>query len=126
MPCFTALFHALARAGAESLVGSQKAVHGDEAWIRVYRALDHKQAKQACTDRQALRHFPEDFQDFAATFVNFQMMRHDCDYDPQERLSKAVVLQDIDTAEAALRRFARASARERRAFVALVLFRRRP
>jgi len=68
---------------------------------------------------------PEDFQDFAATFVHFQMMRHDCDYDPQERLSKAVVLQDIDTAEDALRRFAGASARERRAFVALVLFRRR-
>jgi len=55
---YYALFHALARAGAESLVGSQKAVHGDEAWVRVCCALDHKQAKQACTDRQALRPFP--------------------------------------------------------------------
>ena len=54
-----------------------------------------------------------------------QSTRQRADYDPLSRFTKTDVLQDIATAEQVIAGFATALAKDRRAFCAHVLFKRR-
>lgn len=122
---YYALFHCLARCCADTLVGGPGAVRSSHAWRQVYRALEHGFAKNACTAREFINKFPQEIQDFADTFVTMQEKRHTADYDPWARFQKSEVLADITAAETAVARLARAAIKDRRAFSAYVLFKKR-
>jgi hypothetical protein len=64
-------------------------------------------------------------EDFANTFVSLQSKRHGADYDPSARFKKSEVRQDISTAQQAISDFNKVSVKDRRAFCAFVLFKRR-
>jgi len=62
---------------------------------------------------------------FANAFVQLQVRRHTADYDPSAEFAYPAVEEDLLTADRALRAFALAPARDRRAFCVHVLFRER-
>ena len=72
-----------------------------------------------------MKEFPRDVEDLANTFVTMQMKRHQADYDPSERFYKSSVQQDIAQVEDVIQRFSSVSIKNRRAFAAFVLFRKR-
>lgn len=122
---YYAVFHHLARTSADLLIGGKKSGSTNRAWRQVYRALDHKPAANACIDG-TLTLFPKGIQDFADAFTTLQKKRHNADYDPFVIFTKSGVQQDIATAGAAMAAFDAESARDRRAFCAFVLFKKRP
>ena len=99
-------------------------MRGQPGWVRIYRALNHRRAEQACRGRD-MRSFSVEIRDFASHFVDLQDQRHRADYDPAATFYKTDVQRLIVDARAVLEEFDRANRRERRAFAALVLFRAR-
>lgn len=107
------------------LIGGNNVPRSLEAWRQTYRALEHKTAKNRCSEDFVSR-FPQAIRDFANVFVALQVKRHVADYAPDATLYKSDVQQDIVDAENAIRRFLRVRAEHRRAFAAHLLFTRRP
>ena len=123
---YYALFHCLAECCANMIVGGTGANRSQPAWNQAYRALEHGLARNRCADQERVRRFPHDIQDFAKQFVHIQKRRHSADYDPDPPgFNKSDVVQDIRDAEDVIRRFARVSAKDRRAFAVYVLLRSR-
>lgn len=122
---YYALFHCLASCCANLLVGGAGADRSKHAWHQVYRALEHGTAKKSCTDQALLKRFPKEIEDFANMFVIMQEKRHSADYNPRERFYKSSVNQDIADATDVVKRFGACTIKDRRAFAALVLFKRR-
>jgi len=121
---YYALFHCLARSSANALVG--KAGTKGRAWNRVYRALEHRTARIACSNKAILKEFPADIQAFADAFVEMQKMRHRADYSPMETFNKSEVEQEIAKARLLIEDYEKAELKHHREFAALVLFRHRP
>lgn len=69
--------------------------------------------------------FPEAIQDFADTFVAMQTKRHDADYDPYARLTKSEVHADIAIARQVIAAFNSQPHKDRRAFSAHIVLKRR-
>jgi disulfide oxidoreductase YuzD len=107
------------------LVGGVGADKSKKAWAQVYRALDHGTTKNACLQNDVIRKFPKSIEDFANVFVTLQKKRHDADYDPFSKFTKTEVLQDIATVEQAIFDFGNVNTKDRRAFCAFVLFKKR-
>jgi uncharacterized protein (UPF0332 family) len=124
--CYYAFFHALARNCADTLIGSGGASQSNLAWTQVYRSLDHGFAKNACEEKTALVHFPQPVRNFAIAFVALQKKRHTADYDPNLRLTKRQVDSDIKSARQVIGDFEKSPTKDKRAFAAHVLLRRRP
>jgi uncharacterized protein (UPF0332 family) len=124
--CYYALFHCLAKECADLLIGASKSNRSNEAWRQVYRSLDHSPTKDRCRDREMIKKFPKAIEDFANTFVTMQAKRHDADYDPFKTFVKSSVESDIVLIEEAIRQFKAANAKDRRAFCAYVLLKKRP
>lgn len=122
---YYAMFHCLARNCADLLVGGSNAIRSRHAWRQTYRALEHGFAKSACKDSLVTR-FPKAIEDFANSFVTLQEKRHAADYDPSIKLAKSEVIADIKTAREAIMEFKKATTKDRRAFAAHVLFKKRP
>lgn len=118
------MFHCLARTCADLMIGGSGADRSHPAWTQVYRALEHGAAAHACRDNKALKQFPKEIEDFGNAFIALQNKRHSADYDPSARYFKSSVEQDIDIAASAIANLLSASARDRRAFAAFVLFKR--
>lgn len=97
-------------------------MRSEPAWVQVYRALNHGPAKASCKNQDVIRRFPDDVQDFADRFYSMQIKRHRADYDPTERFVRSDVVQDIDAADDAIRRFEAVPIKHRRAFAAWVVF----
>jgi hypothetical protein len=76
---YYAVFHALARMCADELIGGSKAK--GQAWSRVYRALDHRTAKQTLLSGDAALISPA-ITEIGRIFANLQEKRHEADYDP--------------------------------------------
>jgi len=96
------------------------------AWRQVYRSLEHGFAKKACSDKRVLRKFPQNVQNFANSFATMQEKRHSADYDPAApTVLKSDVVQDIQMAERVLTDFRDVPIKDRRAFAAHVLLKRR-
>lgn len=121
---YYALFHALARTAADSLVGEPATEHSAPAWRQTYRALDHGAAKTACSQARKLG-FPADIVACAEIFVELQQSRHDADYNPTFTTTQAEAIAAIVDAEAAIDKLARATPKARTAFAILLLLRRR-
>jgi len=122
---YYAMFHCLARNCADLLVGGTNALRSKHAWRQTYRALEHGFAKSACKDGLVAK-FPQAIEDFANNFVAMQEKRHAADYDPFVRLTKSEVVADIRAAKEAITEFQKVSIKDRRAFAAHVLFKKRP
>lgn len=69
--------------------------------------------------------FPKAIEDFGYAFVAMQEKRHTADYDPHARFTKTEVLADIALVTQAISDFENEDAKDRRAFCAFVLFKRR-
>ena len=120
---YYAMFHCLASVAANVLVGQRRS----PAWHRVYRALEHGRARNACENRRALAGFPPEVRGFADTFVMLQRARQRADYALDNGVyRKSDVLGDIASAETAIRQFEQADIRHRREFATQMLFRQRP
>jgi hypothetical protein len=119
------MFHTLARCAADLLVGGPGASKSSYAWQQVYRALEHGAVKNACANGKKVTLLPQEIQDFANTFVTMQQKRHSADYDPMATATKSEVLVDIGLVEKVINDFAKANIKDRRAFVALVIFKQR-
>jgi hypothetical protein len=122
---YYALFHCLAQLCADGFVGGTGADRSKPAWRQTYRALEHGAAKNACKNREMMRRFPQQIQDFAYAFVDLQERRHDADYDPSVKLTKSEVASSLELAEAAINGLKGVPLRDRRAFAAHVLFKKR-
>ncbi len=122
---YYALFHTLAKSCADLMIGGPGATKSKPAWQQVYRALDHRAIKSACQNKDIITQFPQQIQDFANMFVQMQEKRHRADYDPHEKSYKSTVTADVQAVEAIMTDFGRAPLKDRRAFAAWVLFKKR-
>ena len=110
---YYAMFHALCRNCADSVVGKRKSLRSQSAWLQAYRAVNHGHAKGQCSN---MGKFPKDIQSFAASFVILQEKRHQADYDPVHKLKRADVLTQIRTAKLFIKKLKESPIKDRRAF----------
>ena len=122
---YYAMFHTLARCGADLLVGATRASRRDPAWEQTYRALEHRHARTQCRNSTALRRFPPEILDFAEHFVLMQRYRHYADYAPVANFRRSEIMLLVDRVADLINRFNRVPSQERRAFAVYVLFRAR-
>ena len=116
---YYALFHCLARTCADGLAGRSRSVGNRPMWRRVYRALEHRQAKTRCENVPLS--FPEEIRDFGQTFAELQSKRHLADYDPDCSIGKSDVIANINDVRTAIDRFLATPASVRRDFAVHVL-----
>ena len=76
---YYAIFHALCRLCADKLIGGNR--DKTPAWQRVYRALEHKTAKNALLRKEVTDLHPA-LATFGVTFAILQDKRVAADYDP--------------------------------------------
>lgn len=76
---YYAMFHALARECANSLVGESEEW---EIYEPLYRSLDHGACTQLFKKQDVRVHFGETVAEIGACFISLQQHRHDADYDP--------------------------------------------
>ena len=121
---YYALFHAMAKNVADTMVGVAKQHRSERAWAHAYRGLQHGDAKTAC---EAVRNinFPQAIKDCADAFVELQLARHAADYDPAHRLTRAAAILAVRKAEDAVRKLRSAAAKDRHAFAVQVLVKKR-
>ena len=120
---YYALFHTLAHESADRFIGTGNNA-SKQAWVQVYRALDHRFAKDAGQRAKKLG-FPKEIVNFADTFRDLQEERHRADYDPSARFTRGDALIAVANAEQAMADLRNAPKQDRAAFAALVLFKRR-
>lgn len=121
---YYALFHGLAKLCADELIGVTRAE--TEPWVRVYRALDHADAKKALR-QDRLRHIGQAMQMFADVFVDLQERRHVADYDPRPfPYSRRSVRGYVQQARQALATLDQLESEHRRVLATAVLLKSRP
>ena len=110
---YYAVFHALARECANSLVGDDKSNQSNENWVDVCRGLSHTNIKNICKISSNVKNayknkntleieFLEEIKDFADAFNSLQSARNKADYNPKIELNKSAVIEYIETAEGAI------------------------
>lgn len=95
--CYYAVFHSLAKACADALVGTDPEVRSNRAWVEVYRGLDHGRCYESCQASLNVP-FPDGIKDFALDFMQLQVARHRVDYDPLARVDVMQALAFIEVA----------------------------
>ncbi len=118
---YYAVFHSLARIAADLIVGADR----NEAWHQAHRALEHGSAKNACLNQGAMLKFPLEIQEFAFAFATLQDARQRADYSLEDRYSQVDANTAIKMAHDAIGALKKAGTKDRRRFVAHVLFKRR-
>lgn len=118
---YYALFHAIASVAADTLIGTTADHRSSQSWRRVFRSLNHGQAKTQCsTKRHSL--VPTNLEPVADAFVALQEQRHTADYDPHAQLLLRDVQAHIALAERAIALLDSAPVTERRTFAAWIIF----
>lgn len=117
---YFAVFHALARVSAHSLVGEDREERPNRAWVEVYRGLSHGSCKNACAKASSIN-FPDEIKGFANIFVQLQDARKRVDYDPMCRPTAAEALQWVTIAEVSIRKLCEAETKSKIAFATWVL-----
>ena len=120
---YYAMFHALATSNADVLIGAPTDAATENAWIRVYRGLDHGTAR-----RELQRHRPEfsaGAQRFSNVFQEMQDRRHSADYDPTVRFTNQQAAEWLTLAETTITAFLETDRNERAYIAALTLVRGR-
>ena len=126
---YYAMFHALARCCADTLVGATRARRSRQAWRQTYRSLEHGHARNQCANQSMLRRFPSRIRRFAEQFVDMQRLRHIADYDPDPEpevdFDRIHISHLIAETARTITAFQSTDIIDRRAFSAFVLFRLR-
>ncbi|PUB14250.1 hypothetical protein DFP92_106124 [Yoonia sediminilitoris] len=117
---YYAVFHALARTCANSLVGRTPSQRPNKAWVEVYRGLNHGICKKACEQANTVE-FPACIHEFADAFQQLQEYRHKADYDPNLRFSKADAETWYEIARLSVTSLRTANNVDKKAFSAWVL-----
>ena len=117
---YYAMFHALCRNCADSLVGKTSANRSESAWRQMYRSVEHGFAKSQCANNRVMRLFPADIEAFAANFSELQGKRHEADYNPASSYQLDDVRTWIKTAETDINRLSNAPIKDLRAFAVWV------
>ena len=118
--CYYAVFHALAKTAADSLVGATKSTRPNKAWVEVYRGLAHGACKDACKKAGQIA-FPDTLHNFSDAFVQLQESRQRADYDPMYRPTKGEALVFVALAEKSIETLKSVSSKDKKAFVTWVL-----
>ena len=126
---YYAMFHALARCCADTLVGATRPRRSQQAWRQAYRSLEHGHARNQCANQSMLRRFPPRIRRFGEQFVDMQRLRHIADYDPDPEpeidFDRVHISHLIAESARTITAFQSADVIDRRAFAAFVLFRLR-
>ncbi len=122
---YYAMFHALCRNCADSLIGKTRDSRSQPAWVQAYRAVNHGFAKNKCKEQGVMERFPRDIQDFSNQFVILQAKRHDADYDPSSTFTRHDVLTSIDAAAIAIKKLQASNVKDRRAFAVWTVMNKR-
>ena len=69
--------------------------------------------------------FPAEILDFANQFAAFQEKRHKADYDPSHKLTRQVVITEIDSADTAIKKLEKAQIKHKRAFAVWTVMKHR-
>lgn len=117
---YYAVFHALARTCANSLVGKTPSKRPNKAWVEVYRGLNHGVCQKACEQASKVS-FPDCIQQFADAFGQLQEHRHKADYDPDLRFGKVDAETWYEIARLSVASLRSARSVDKRAFSAWVL-----
>lgn len=120
---YYALFHTIARQAAD-IFATTGENQSHPAWVQVYRSLDHGTAKEACKQAPGLG-FPPAIRTCANSFITLQEERHQADYNPDYRTTRADAQTRVDEAEAAIAALNAASPKDRRAFLIHLIIKKR-
>lgn len=128
---YYAVFHYIVTAAADEFVGKTK--RGVNRYTLVYRSIDHRALRELCNEAKKQQlplkfqkyvpatGFGPNIQAFASAVVELQEKRHAADYDPSIQIKTSDASLAIATARSAIRRFERAGAQRRKAFLTLLL-----
>ncbi|MCY4042728.1 MAG: hypothetical protein OXF45_02820 [Candidatus Dadabacteria bacterium] len=122
---YYAMFHALCKNSADCLVGKDRSEMVQSAWERVYRSIDHNDAKKRCNAISQEKKFPDEIRTFARDFVYLQMKRHEADYNPASTDKIEDAQAWIDTARRAIKQMEDAPMKDRRVFAVWVSYKER-
>lgn len=126
------LFHLVLTAAADEFIGRSRRTSVE--YSLAYRSIDHRALRDWCTEVakpvMAERYrryepkggFGQELKTFATALSELQRSRHEADYDPLLVLKRSDAALVLATARTALLRLNQASARDRTAFLALLLF----
>lgn len=117
---YYALFHAVSEAMVASLGGDPKNAAFIEAYVSVYRQLEHGQAEKRCKALARGDDFAVEFRRFAKHFVTMKNKREAADYGPLEKFAVSIVKNDLETTETVLSGFWGADAAERTTFACYI------
>ena len=120
---YYAAFHALTASNAEVLTGTLTDQLTTDAWIRIYRRLDHGHAREQL--RQNRHNFSAQARTFADLFVDLQNERHNADYNPMAIFTPQTATTWLNNTEAAIIDFFQTTTQERSAIAVLTLVRTR-
>lgn len=112
---YYAVFHALAASNADCLVGTRQTPLDEHAWLRAYRALDHRDARQFL--KRDIQQFSPPVRRFIGIFEELQDARHMADYNPDSSriVARSEATRWIDRAESAINEFNQVDPSERSA-----------
>ncbi len=102
---YYAMFHTLSVSNANSLVGTSTADQQRWSWRQIYRAADHRPARNKLTSASLGNRFPREIRRFGAVFAEIQSQRHSADYDPHSDFSATGMSDLIDRVEIAISTF---------------------
>jgi len=117
---YYALFHCVANAYADGLIGTHSKTRNNLAWKYSYRSVANSKVAQRCKRIDLMIQLPLAIQEFAELFIRLQSIRHDADYDPDVRFLRSEVIRGITHAEKVINDFKKSELPERKAFAAFV------
>ena len=120
---YYAVFHALATNNADVLIGPAHNQLTTDAWIRIYRGLNHNHARSQL--QQNRTNLSAGVRTFADLFCDLQIERHNADYNPQATFTIQAAITWLNKAEATITDFLQTSRTERAAIAILTLIRSR-
>lgn len=121
---YYALFEGLCAACADIFIGGKRD-RETLGWLRIFRGVDHENARLACRQNELLKTLHPGISIFATQFIVLQDQRYKADYDPTSKYNRAEVLVMISEAKAALKDFEAAPKSDRRQFCAHALCKKR-
>ena len=129
------LFHFILTQAADNFIGSTN--RSTKEYLLCFRSVDHAPLRELCTEASKETpskkvaplisggKFGKQMRSFAADLVQLQEKRIVADYDVSATIYRTDVKNAIKTARAARDAFLKAPLRERREFLAMLLFKRR-
>jgi uncharacterized protein (UPF0332 family) len=118
---YYAVFHFMLRAAADLVVGAATRRSSPKIYARAYRAIEHGDLRRLKNPQSRDPNITR----LSTSAVKLQQDRHEADYDPLHRVSKADAISSVRLARSAITCFEDAPADEKKACLTLLLFRER-